>query len=1544
MEHSSRNRPFWHKTLTFGSPLLLAAGLGLWLSGTPNQNSAPAVPRMSKTTSMRAKSRPTAGLSLSGGWQSISAEQKNRRSPDQPLAKFAVQAVAGVSAAALAELNLGELATGERVTMEIGRGQRVEGRVNLVQRPPTNEPNGWTRVAGTLTEGGKGSFILARKQQLWSGLIRLPEQNLAYLLAMQGEQPILQEKTLSSVECHAYPRKKASDQNDTEEEMRLPTTGPLAPPNIQGADGMRIPQLSSLPGANAVIYLDFDGETVTDAYWNEGFTIVAKPALLKGKVLSASSIQAVWQSVAEDFLPFKVNVTTNAAEYAAAPVGKRNRCLVTSTEYWYPEVGGIAGINSFSEAGKGFFSDDVPSWVFTSSFTTNRDIAEVISHEIGHTLGLSHDSLFDAAQTEVVEEYFPGHGTWGPIMGGSYGRAITQWSRCEYRNGGNWIDDSRQVEDDLLIISGSTNGIGWRDGDVADFVPGVRLENTGIFKEDGILGDRGSSTADVDVYRFETAGGPWLVDVLPAETAPNVNLQVELLSDQGSITQTSNLSTSLAAKLSGTLAPGTYYLRILATGNGDPARNGYSAYGCLGAYRLRGHYVAMPETVAQITRQPLGATLRPGMPFTLTVEATSNLALSYRWLLNGQPTNLPAKPTISIPKVAAGMEGNYTCEVTNAKGTAISQPATLTLHYAPLIKTQPQKTTTAVAGSSVSLIVTALGSPSPQFQWQKEGIDLPGQTTGTLSLANLHASQTGSYRCRISNIYGTVTSAVATIKVTSPVEIVTEPPATLGVPLAGTASVSVTAVGTPPLAFQWYKNGLPVSGARSATLAFKGISASINGIYHCVVKNTHAGVAHTDTSADCVVTAGTAPQIVTQPPALTTRTAGQGLSLTLAGTGVAPIGYEWRKNGVPMPGQTGPSLSFLSSTYLDDAVYTCLLKTAFGNVVSTPARVIIEAPPVIAQQPTPSVLRVPQKQLLSLSTQAYGSPKLSYQWRRNGQNIAKATKPTLTQVAQESGTYDCVVRNAFGSVVTATASVEVVLPASVVLPAVVNAEDGGNFTYSAQVTGTGPLTLQWLKNGSAIPGQTTSSLTISQVKPADAASYSLRMSNELGTSVSKSMLLNVLVAPGILRQPALQEALEGKPFTLSVAASGSAPLTYQWYFNGSRIEKATAASYKVAAARPDHSGNYHVVVTNPVGTVTSETLHVDVLFLAQPIVNAFSPGLVNPRHFLRVQGQNLGWTTQVSFLTGTGEIRAGYVTVSNEQLLVTVPALPSGGYRMMLRSLGGEHISSISVQITSQGANDWFRNAQVIPSTGGTLKGTLPSNFSAETGEPAHAWAEAGPPEASMQPRYSAWFQFTPVQSGLFQVSTIGSVFDTRLGIYTGAAVDALTMVNGGDDPGEESQAVARFIAAAGVTYWIALDGFDTVDPTTNEDYKEYGAYTLRVTPSTGVNAPRHSAPSAFAITLPPTMGQATTLALHNDAGQTHEVIMRQGDGTTFLLPSGGALPQILEATSDFTVAWRQQTPEGSWGLLLNGEWLLQNQPKLDFTPTHFSIFPSNIR
>lgn len=153
---------------------------------------------------------------------------------------------------------------------------------------------------------------------------------------------------------------------------------------------------------------------------------------------------------------------------------------------------------------------------------------------------------------------------------------------------------------------------------------------------------------------------------------------------------------------------------------------------------------------------------------------------------------------------------------------------------------------------------------------------------------------------------------------------------------------------------------------------------------------------------------------------------------------------------------------------------------------------------------------------------------------------------------------------------------------------------GESASFSISNNGATPLGYQWFFNQSnAISGATNSSLSLTNLQPADAGSYSVVVTNIYGSATSALANLTVNFAPIINPPLTSLTLLAGQDAIFHATATGTDPLSYQWQFNGASLDGATDATLALTNVSPDLTGEYSVIVSNSLGEATnSATLSV----------------------------------------------------------------------------------------------------------------------------------------------------------------------------------------------------------------------------------------------------------------------------------------------------------------------------------------------------------------
>jgi len=331
-------------------------------------------------------------------------------------------------------------------------------------------------------------------------------------------------------------------------------------------------------------------------------------------------------------------------------------------------------------------------------------------------------------------------------------------------------------------------------------------------------------------------------------------------------------------------------------------------------------------------------------------------------------------------------------------------------------------------------------------------------------------------------------------------------------------------------------------------------------------------------AANPSVPTGTGPSITAQP-ANQTVTVGQAASFAVAATGAAPLSYQWNRNGAAISGATSSTYSTAATTSSDNgAQFTAVVSNTSGSMTSNPATLTVSTVPVapsITTQPANQTVAVGQT--ATFTVVAAGTAPLSYQWQKNGANIAGASSASYTTpAATTSGsgsTFDVVVSNTAGTVTSAAATLTVSgtpTPGIQVSSASLNFGNtvvGSTLSQALIITNTGTATLsitQVTETGSAFftvsgfslplsvnAGQQTTIIVaflptsvgaasgnISIVSNAPTSPTSVSLS---GTGIAATLSLNV--SPTSLNFGSITTATSSAPQTITLTNTGNSNVT-----------------------------------------------------------------------------------------------------------------------------------------------------------------------------------------------------------------------------------------------------------------------------------------------------------------------------------------------------------------------------------------------------------------
>lgn len=603
-----------------------------------------------------------------------------------------------------------------------------------------------------------------------------------------------------------------------------------------------------------------------------------------------------------------------------------------------------------------------------------------------------------------------------------------------------------------------------------------------------------------------------------------------------------------------------------------------------------------PNDPPAITQQPQSQTACAGSDVTLTVTATG-VDLSYQWRKDDEAISGANSDTLVLTAVTPTDSGSYDVVVSNPFGYVVSDAATVLVDPGPQIVEQPAGDEVC-PGASFTLTVTLANQGTTQEDTvggsnnSGSGARLRGNyyrvdtattltrieqyidvtTAGTLVFFVYEADNySGPYALiaqdTVTNA-GTGAGFVSSNALAVPLAAghyyiigagwsnaygytwsYTQPEATsFGSALAGFALNWTDPLPDPPpantngaaylqrlttsdlaLTYQWRKNDEDIPGAASSSYTIAEMSAGDAADYDVVVTSTCGSV----TSEPATVTLAQGATITGDPNDYDGCT---GDALVLVVTADGPdLSYQWRKDGVDLPGETNPYLLLPALDPNDAGSYDAVVTNACGSVTSAAATVTVsDQPPAITAQPEDQAGCTAAPLVLGVA--AEGS-NLRYQWRKDGADIPDATGEQYVVAAPSSadaGVYTVVVLNGCGSIESAPATVTIDEPVAITQqPAGALVCTGEPVTFSVAADGTN-IAYQWRKDGADIPGATSDTYALAAATLDDAGTYDVVLSNPCGDVTSTSAVLSVAPGPAILTQPADRHLRVGDPLELTV--------------------------------------------------------------------------------------------------------------------------------------------------------------------------------------------------------------------------------------------------------------------------------------------------------------------------------------------------------------------------------------------------------------------------
>lgn len=547
-------------------------------------------------------------------------------------------------------------------------------------------------------------------------------------------------------------------------------------------------------------------------------------------------------------------------------------------------------------------------------------------------------------------------------------------------------------------------------------------------------------------------------------------------------------------------------------------------------------------------------------PGYVVLEANMDPGITYQWENNSVPIPgaTSSSYTVTLPGLYRALETVGGCSKYTPK-TAVSLATSVTG-----VITSDAVSIPCTGGTVNFAVDNAI--PGYSYQWQLNGVDIPGATLTTYS-----SSVTGIYTCVVTASCGTNVSNA--IKITEDALNAAITPAG---PLDICSGTSVTLYATQGAGYtyEWYRNGVLLPTATADTF-----ETSTQGLYYVII--TSGTCTGTSNSVDINVLNATTPTLSYNtplsfcPPGYVVLIANNDPGLT----------YQWEKNSVAIPGATSstytattPGLYRALETLDGCSKYTPKLNVSLASSVSA----AITATATVVSCAGPDVV-------LKVSN---AIPGYGYQWFQDGISITGANDTTYaTSVA---GNYYCEVTASCGS---ATSNTITLIPGEIdaaITPSGNVAICAGSTIVLTAVPSTG-ATYQWQESGVDITGATNSTLSVSIP-----GSYTVIISAPCGIGSSAPTVISYGTIVAQITPAGTTQVCSGTSQTFT-AVTGTG-YSYQWYRNNLLIP-VTTSSYTTAT-----KGSYNVVVSlNGVCSETSNTVKLKVINNPTPVITASGP-------------------------------------------------------------------------------------------------------------------------------------------------------------------------------------------------------------------------------------------------------------------------------------------------------------------------------------------------
>lgn len=537
-----------------------------------------------------------------------------------------------------------------------------------------------------------------------------------------------------------------------------------------------------------------------------------------------------------------------------------------------------------------------------------------------------------------------------------------------------------------------------------------------------------------------------------------------------------------------------------------------------------------------------------------------------------------------------------------------------------------------------------------------------------------------------------ITSFIFSFKLFSQTPVINQQPIGFTKCVGNTGILSVSASGTEPLSYQWYKDNNPISGATQNQLILSSLQTSDMGDYFCRISNIHGS---TDSYTAHIVVAENSPQITSINSQYNIICIGATNTFNAVYSGDY-VTCRWYRNENQIG--LGSEITISDAQLNNEGYYWCIAENVCGYDISDSLFLEIATPAQILTQPQTQT--VCEGSDVTWTVEASGD-YLGFIWMKNGYLLPsqQTNSITIQNVSYPNNdNYRLIVYNLCNQDTTVSVYINVnTAPIIAGQPLSSSNCVNNNVTLHAVGTSTTELSYQWYNTDTGIiPGANSTELIVTY-QPNDTTGYYCIISNYCGTISTDTAIIITKMPPIITQQPIGAEVCVGTNVTLIAKATGTEPINFQWLFNdanvyGANITGSQTNTMQISSIFQGQEGWYKCNVSNMCGTTQTNEVFVKVnippVIIEQPLNSEVCEGT---QIYYNIYAEGSNPLTYEWHKIGINEI------ISNTSELNFESSTPenTGEYYCLVSNMCG-NISTDTINITIKANVEILQNPENI--------------------------------------------------------------------------------------------------------------------------------------------------------------------------------------------------------------------------------------------------------